>query len=204
MNLEVILGVSKLSDPALIVRSNLYVTKMTNNLYFTLPTDLVKIANVKTASLNLQNALEADESKTKSSTIKKCRRELHRNLRALRNLVEERANDESVSDEERLIIVNSTGMSVKGYSHPGPRVFMVLPGEVSGSVLLVAPGKASAHEWQRTEDIKEYTNRIASQTTTKAHTEIHDLPKVPMAFFHKATYPGRETDWEGPIIFTVS
>jgi len=203
MNVEVILGVSKLNDPSLVVAANGFVAKMINNPYFTSAEDQAKVAKVKTSSLNLQNALQAEESSTKSSTIKKCRSNLHRDLRALRNLVDERANDESIPDNLRLVIVKSTGMYVKGYTHPDTRVFMVLPGEVSGSVLLIAAGKANAHEWQRTEDIKEYTNRIASTTTSIAHTEIHGLPKVPMAFFHKATYPGRETDWEGPIVFTV-
>jgi hypothetical protein len=203
MNVTVVLGVSKKNDSAIIVIANGIVAKMTNNPYFTLATDLAKIAKVKTASLNLQNALESGDLTNKKSIIKQAKHDLHRNLKSLRNLVEDTANDSSISDDLRVIIVESTGMSVKIHSHPVSKVFIAIHGDVKGSILLVVPSGANSNEFQYTGDVVGFTNRITVDSTTMSHIMLYGLPLGPMAFFHKAVFPRKKTDWEGPIIITV-
>jgi len=204
MNIQVVLNLSKLSNAQVLVDADHYATSIVGNPYFTSEAMADDIKKLQASIVAFRNELNAPLSETKKDKVLNARDVLDRTLKMVKADVEIRANAPDLSDAERVTIVHSAGMTVKTQIHPQSRVFSVKAGDISGSVLLYAQGGAVAHEWQYTNDIVNFSNRIPLPTTTTAKTEIDGLsPKTEYAFFHKPVVAGEKTEWENPILFMV-
>jgi len=181
-----------------------YISNITGNPLFQAADIVAQLARVVTANTNLHTEITAAISDNKINKINAAREALDREITDLKNKVEGIANKPETLDSERLVVVHSAGMSDKARTSHTARIFKALNGVVSGTIILLARGGARANEWQYTTDTKNFTGRIALKTTTKAMIEVPNLPiNTQVAFFHKATIIGVDTDWEGPVIITV-
>jgi hypothetical protein len=204
MKVKVVLGLAKRSDAQVLIDGDKYTTSMTGNDHFTEASVVEQVNTAKDAVTDLRTAKNAPVSSTKTDNIRIARDALDRALTTLGARVEEVANNPSIPDAQRVEIVHSAGMDAKDQVHPSKHRFTVRDTEISGTVHLTATGGANAHEWQYTADAINFTGRISVRSTTKAKTDIANLQKgVEYAFFHKATIPNVETDWEGPIVWMV-
>jgi len=205
MKVQISLNLGSRSNAQILVDAEGYVNSMTDNADFAAPDIATQVGNTKTAVTKLRTTINAPTSDNKTDLVNAARDVLDRELTILKSKVEAVANNPSIPDANRLSIVHSAGMSEKTQSHPQKRVFTVSNTDISGTVLLFATGGAKAHEWQYTPDITTLKNRIASVTTTVAHTEISNLVKgTEYAFFHKAIIADEKTDWEGPIYLIIT
>ncbi|GHN02292.1 hypothetical protein WSM22_37810 [Cytophagales bacterium WSM2-2] len=149
--------------------------------------------------------MSAPNTKEKTSTVKAARDGLDHELTVLASMVEAAANDPAVRDDQRVPIVQSAGMDVKSKGGGKSKLqFAVAQGGSSGSVILTAEAGARGHEWRSTPDIEKYENQTPLATTTLSRVEVTGLTVgIKMAFFHRPIIPGKNTDWEGPIIFEI-
>jgi hypothetical protein len=204
MKVQIVLDLKGSNNAQELVDADHYTTCMTGNGKFAAADIVAQVTATKTAVTNLRAAINAPTSDTKTDDIGIARDALDRNLTKLASKVEDLANDAATLDVNRVDIVHSAGMNVKNHVHPRKRQFTATNGDLSGTAYLTAPGGASAHEWQYTTDMANFTGRLAAPTTTVANTEIGNLKKgIGYAFFHKAIVPGTKTDWDGPVFLTV-
>ena len=204
MEVVIVLGLSKTNDAQALVNANTYCTDVLASSYFATADFAAQITKVQTAAEKLQAVLMSTNSNTKTDDTKTARMCLDKELKKLKRMVENVANDPSVSDTDRITIVHSAGMSPKTQTNPKQRVFAVNNAEVSGSLCFVAAGGVAANEWQYTLDTIGFTNRVSLPSTTKARTEASGFtPGAKVACFHKAIVANTATDWEGPIIITI-
>ena len=204
MKVQVVLKLGSCSNAQVLINGDHYVNCMTGNPHFEDPATVALVTTCKTCVTGLRAAINAILSESKTDNIRIARDALDRNFTMLGARVEEVANDPSIPDSQREEIVHSAGMETKNQAHRGKNVFSVKNTKVSGTVHLTAQGGADAHEWQRTEDVINFTGRIAATSTTEAKTDIPNLKRVTeYAFFHKAIKSKEVTDWEGPIILLV-
>ena len=204
MRIIVALKLAICGNAKMLINGDRYVNCMTGNAHFQSLKSVELVAKCKICVTNLRTAINAPKSETKTDNIRIARDALDRSLTMLGANVEHVANDPSILDSQRVEIVHSTGMEIKSQVHRGRFVFSVKNTDVSGTVRLRAQGRKRAHEWQYTDDVINFTGRIAVPSTTKATTHIANLKKVTeYAFFHKAIKRGGNTDWEGPILLVV-
>ncbi len=204
MKIQIVLNLKECSNAEILIAGDHFVTDMTGNSHFTLADIVAQVTVVKNDVTGLRTAINAPTSDTKTDDIRVARDTLERAIKKLANKVEDLANDPATLDENRINIVHSAGMNAKNQAHPQKHKFTVANSEVSGTVNLTAQGGANANEWQYTSDVINFTNRVASPTTTKANTEIKNLKRgTEYAFFHKAIISGTATDWEAPLILMV-
>jgi hypothetical protein len=205
MKVQVALNLQGSNNAQVLVDADNYVTNMTNNPNFSAPEIVAQVAVTKTSSASLRTVMAAPTSDTKTDDIRIARDVLDRNVTKLARQVEDVANDPSTPDANRVDIVHSAGMNVKSQVRPQRHKFTASNADVSGTVILTAQGGANAHEWQYTNDLTNFTGKIAATSTTTAHTEVSGLKKATeYAFFHKAIIAGVKTDWEGPVFLTVT
>ena len=203
MIVKIVLNLHTKSNAEIIASAGRIIANMTDNPSFTADEIKKQMAIVETQLKKLSTTMSKPVYESKTADTAVIRHFLIRELTILANKVEAIANSSSTPDGERISTVHSAGMEVKSPSIRPKRVFMAVNGPISGSVKLVAEGGAKANEWQYTTDVVNHTNRVAIQSTTRASTEITGLEKGTYAFFHKAIYPGKMMDWEGPFILTV-
>ena len=204
MKVQISLGLNGSSNLEVMADAEHYSTSIKDNSLFQISEITGQVTKVETANNNLHTEIVAAISENKTDKVKDAREKLERELTKLKGLIEGVANDPATPESQRLSVVHSAGMTEKSQKARQARVFKVVNGDVSGTVILMARGGASANEWQYTTDTEKFTNRVAADTTTTASTEIAGLPvKTDVAFFHKAIISGVKTDWEGPIIITV-
>jgi hypothetical protein len=209
MSVKVNLGLHDLSDAQAIVFDKQVVLKMTGNGNFNQTGNLINptLAVVTTAINDMETALAAAQKAGTGPTkvLRQKRHVLDTLLTKLGHYVEDTANDPSVTDDKREGIVVSAGMLVKTQTAHQKQHFEARNTDVSGTVRLLAAGiDRGAHGWQYTGDVTGLTNRIPADSTTTAHTDIHDLKSgTKYAFFHKAIVAGTATDWEGPVFLMV-
>jgi hypothetical protein len=204
MKATVVLYLSSRNNAELLADAAHYTTSMTGNAIFAATDIVAQITSTVNATTTLHTAMAAPTSDTKKDAIKTAREMLDRNVSILGGKVEALANSPSLADDQRVSIVHSAGMEVKGKTSPRKHVFAVVSGDEPGSVYLTAQGKAKAHEWQYTTDVMTFAGRTAAPTTTTASTTISGLTSGnKYAFFHKAITAGATTNWEGPLFLIV-
>lgn len=204
MKVQIALNLGASSNAQVLVDADHYTTSMTGNANFTAADIVAQVTSTKTAISTLRTAVNAPTSDIKTDAVKTARDVLDRNLSKLASKVEDVANDPATAESNRVNIVHSAGMKLKGQFHPQKQVFTAENSSVSGSIVLTAAGGAKAHEWQYTADTVNFTERIAIDSTTTAKVQIDDLKKATeYAFFHKAVKVGEKTDWEGPVFLVV-
>jgi len=205
MRVQIALKLEDMNNAEVVMASDRYTSMMLASTLFKAPEMVAQITRVKTSTTALRTAVMLPTSDIKSITIEKARDALDRDLIKLRNMVQDQANDASLVDADRDAIVQSAGMSMRAPHHTQQRVFKVMQGNVSGSVILTAEGGVKAHEWQYTEDVDTLANREATDTTTIAKTTITGLKRgTEYAFFHKPVINGEKTEWEGPIMYIIN
>jgi hypothetical protein len=204
MKVNAALNLGTINNAQVLITSTHITTNMTGNALFSAADIVAQVTATVTSTTNLRNAINAPTSDTKTDTINASRDTLDRNLTILAGKVEGVANSPTLVDDQRVGVIHSAGMEVRGHNQPKKRVFAVNQGDTSGSVHITAEGGANAHEWQYTSDTVNFTGRISAATTTKATTDINGLTiATKYAFFHKPILAGTTTDWEGPLFLTV-
>lgn len=204
MKVKIVLGLQKKSHAELITVAELYASNMTGDPIFSGADFTAQVTALKTAITAMRTAMNAPLSDTKTEGIRMARVQVEHLVNKLASRVEDLANDPATPDANRMNIVDSAGMTVKDSPKPQKRKFCAEFGEVSGSVILYAPGGAKAHEWEYTTDPLGISNRKRLEPTTMGRAEVFDLIRgTEYAFFHKAIVSGEKTDWEGPVKFMV-
>lgn len=204
MRVKTALNLGQTSNAQILVEAAHYITNMTGNSLFAAADITAQVTTTNTALTALRTVMNAPTSDMKVDNVNVARDVLDRNLIILAGKIEALANNPSLPDDQRVGIVHSAGMEVKGQPSPQKRVFAVTQGEVSGSAELTAASGAKAHEWHYTSDVVNFTNRIAAPSTTTSRTVINALtPGTRYAFFHKPIAAGTVTEWEGPLFCTV-
>ncbi|MFM9840117.1 MAG: hypothetical protein ACKVOQ_17760 [Cyclobacteriaceae bacterium] len=150
MKANVVLNLGSTSNAQVLIDADNYVQDMTGNPLFAAADIVVHVTATATATKNLRAAMNAPTSDTKTDNIRVEREILDRSLAILANNVEDVANDPLLTDDQRVGVVHSAGMAVKGQTSTKKRVFTVANGDVEGSVKLTAQGGVNAHEWQYT------------------------------------------------------
>jgi hypothetical protein len=204
MRVNVVLNLRRASQAQLVISAAHYTTLMTGNPLFAAADSVALVTATAAATTAMSNAIKAGRSDVRTDTIKSARAVLESKLIALAAKVADVANNASLPDEQRVGVVHSAGMKVKEKSTPPPRTFKAKRGEAEGSVLLIAPRKAQAHEWQYTADVVNFTGRIAVPATAAGRTTITSLQRfTEYAFYHKPVLRRTITEWEGPVILLV-
>ena len=204
MRVQVALKLGSCTNAQLLVNGDRYVTYMTGNSHFADEVTVALVTKVKTGVTTFRAAINAPMSDTKSDNMKIARDALERDITRLGGKVVDIANDPAISDAMREEIVHSAGMEVKDQAHRGPRVFEAKNTGFSGTVSLTARGGADANNWEYTEDIINFTGRIAVEPTTRAEAIIPNLKRgTEYAFFHKAVRSTGNSGWEGPVLLIV-
>jgi hypothetical protein len=204
MKIRVKLGLGDTTDSLAVTNGGHYVECMTGNQLFIAAYIVAKVLKVKDAVVALDKALKAPVSSTKTDNIKKARSLFDIEVTSLAGMVEDVANDPSLTDEDKTAVVHSAGMEVWETATPQKHTFKVKQGETSGSVIVYAKGKIPAHLVCYTEDVVEFKNRSEPIDSTSSIIPIEGLKKnTEYAFFHKAIKPKVKCDWEGPIIKMV-
>jgi len=205
MKARIALYLSSTNNAQVLVDATHYTTNMTGNTLFAAADIVAQVTATITATTGLHTAMNAPTSDSKMDTINAARETLDRNLIILAGKVEGVANSPTLIDDQRIGVIHSAGMEVRGKGMPKKRVFTVENGDVDGSVSLTAQGGANAHEWQYTTDVINYSGRVAANTTTVGITDVTGLERgTKYAFFHKPIISGVKTDWEGPLFIIVS
>ncbi len=205
MKIQINLGLSLKTNSEILVDGGQYVTCMNLNPYFLAAAIVAQVATTKAAIIAFHAVLNAPTSDTKTDDIKVARDVAEREITALALMVQTVANDASLPDIQRPVIVASAGMQDKVKTPRGKQKFTAHNTVISGTTHLTAQGKADANDWAYSLDTVGFTNRVVVDTTTAAHTDIPGLPVgTEVAFFHKAVIAGVTTAWEGPIFLKIA
>ena len=204
MKIEIVLDSYKRSNAEVVVDGDHYITSMTGKKVFDTPEVSAQITTTTDAVAGLRDAMRAPLSDVKTENIRISRDTVDRSLRKLANRVEDIANDPALPDVARIDIAHQAGMKVKGRTPRQKNQFKAVNGDLSGSVILTAAGGVTAHLWQYTTDIVNFTGRIPAKNTTSGTVVITGLtPLTKCAFFHQPIIGDDDTDWEGPIILDI-
>ncbi len=210
MKVKVNLGLHSTSDADAIIDGRQIVQKMTGNANFGLATNPINppLLTVSKAIDDVEAASTAaqDASTAATRNLYQKRHVYDTLVTKLSHYVEDTANDPAITDDKREGIVVSAGMTIKIKTPRQKQHFEARNTDLSGTVRLIAEGIARcAHEWNYTPDVVNFTNRIAIDSTTTAHTDVHGLVSgAKYAFFHKQIIAGAKSDWEGPVILPVT
>ena len=180
------------------------VVRCTGNSLLTGTEFAAQVTKTKAASTGLKAVQLKPYSSSKTAEMKAARDTLEREITKLGNRVEDIANDPIVAETQRVVIVHSAGMELKGYTRPDKRHFAVFPGDVPGTVKVTAQAGAVAHQWQYTYDVKTFANRVEVDPTTKSTVIISNLTsRKEVAVFHRAIIADTPSSWEGPLVIFV-
>lgn len=175
MAIITVLGLKDLNNAEVLVNSDHYVRCMTDNPHFADAETVSVLTNVKKATSDLRATMNAPMSEDKTQLIAKARIALDCYLNILAGRVEAKANDPSLPEPDALAIVDSSGMSIKNRAKRAPVVFTAVNTDVSGEVMLKAPGGYRAYEWSYLLDGSDMKNLVLSRNTTRASTKISGL-----------------------------
>ena len=178
------------------------VASMTGNTNF--PTPAPALATVTTAVNDFQSAEAGALARTKgaAATRNAKRKALVQLLEQLKTYVQTVA-DASASDSEGIIL--SAGMAVRKTAVRPPRVFDAVPGDVSGSVKLVAAAAArrAAYNWQYSIDGGK--TWVAMPGTLQAKTTVAGLTAgTTVQFRYQALTKDGEGNWSQIVSLLVS
>jgi len=202
MIVQISLKLGSLNLAQTLLNSDFFTSSMTGNVHFAGAEVVAQVVVVKGASTTLRTTFNLPLYPTKTSDLAKYLDLLRRELTKIKSMVQYVANAQSVLDLDRVAIVESAGMTVKGYTNPLTRVFNAVC-SAPNTLSFTAKGGVNGHEWQYTYDVINFTGRIALETSTVAHIDVSALAKGDVACFHKALIAGETTYWDGPVIVTV-
>jgi len=205
MKVKVVLSLSSKANFEVLLDAIHYTNCMTSSSFFNSADFQAQLAATGGAINLLRAEMEQPFSEGKQARVRKLRDVLDRELSILAGRVEAAANQPRIAEDQRIEIVRSAGMNIKGVKPAKQRVFTVENTDVIGMVSLTAQGGPPAHEWQYTDDTVGFTKRINAPGTTTANTQISGLSQgTKYAFFHKPIVAGKITEWEGPLFLIVS
>jgi hypothetical protein len=153
------------------------------------------------------NALDTAQTATKSrapgtvATRDAARTTLLVGLRTLKAYVQQQAD---ANPEQSEAIITSARMATKRKANVTKIAFAAKPGDVSGSVHLVAKSAATraSYEWEWSGDGGKTWN--AAPPTLQAKTTITGLPaSTSCQFRYRAVTKAGATDWSQPIVLIV-
>jgi hypothetical protein len=198
------MGINNASIPTIISTCRGYIFNLKGNSLFP-EVHFKEPVNSLDLSVNeLERIFAGPATGSKTLHVAEARKEVTRCLRIVVNAVENLANQAGLTDNERADLVKSAGMTKRNFTGQSRQVFKVVHGPESGSAELTAQGGADANEWQSTNDLVTFANRVAHKTTTKAKTIVTGLtPGEKRAFFHRAIIANKETTWEGPLFLII-
>ncbi len=200
MKITFALALGKKNNATVIVDSNKYQTQMTESGNFTDAASIAQIAATKTATVDLVEEMNKPISEDKDAKVQVARDVLDYELDNLKSIASKKSNNPSLPEDQREAIAKSTGMSYtkRGGSHK--LTFTVNNGTTSGTMRITMPAGAASYLVVYTKDIINYKERSEPITSTTAKVDIENLEKdTRYAFFYKAVYPKKKTDWIGPI-----
>jgi len=203
MKIEIVLDLNKRSNAEVVVDGDHYITSMTGKKAFDTPEVTTQITTTTNAVDGLRSAMRAPTSDVKTENIRIARDTVDRSIRKLANRVEDIANDPSLPDVARIDVAHQAGMKVKGHTPRQKNQFKAVNGDLSGSVILTAASGVTAHIWQYTSDIVNFTGRIQAKSTTGTKVITGLTPLTKCAFFHQPIIGDDDTEWEGPIILDI-
>lgn len=176
------------------------VTKMTGNPYFTTPAPaLVKITGATTALQNAYN-LAQGAGPAQTAAMHQSRDILEIYLCSLGHYVEDVANDPVNSNIGAEPIILSAGMEVKAKGSRNKQRFMVVAGELPGTIELFAEAvRRGSHEWQYTTDIADSSGWIDGEPTVQSTTLLTGLESGKKYYFrHRSVRPEGPSAWDDP------
>lgn len=205
MNVTVNMGINNVSVPTIISTCRGYIFNLKGNSLF--PEVLFKepVSNLDLSVNELERIFTGPATGNRTLHVAEARAEVMRCLRIVVNAVENQASQAGLTDSERADLVKAAGMTKRKFPGRQSKVFEVVHGPESGSAELTAQGGADANEWQSTNDLVTFANRVVHKTTTRAKTIVTGLtPGEKRAFFHRAIIPNKETAWEGPVFLIIN
>jgi len=171
---------------------------MTSNKYFT--SSATKVANLKIQNDSLATAETNFQMKPPTVTVEERNAALEvvkETLHSLKNDVQEVAN---ASIDEALVIIASSGMSVKSSTTRGKQQDSVTDGEAEGSVILKAAGRGP-HDWRYGTDGIVWTTK----STRTSRTKVSNL--IVGELYHFQNHPilsdDKDIKWSQTIKFRV-
>jgi|GEM_PF-1448118 len=205
MKVLVALGLSAINNSGMVIFARHLAACITGQTIFDLPEITAQVALMLADTTTLETCLTAPQSETKTGDSKAARERLERSVTGLARLIETLANSATVTEDQRVNVINLAGMEVKSQgTGKKKRIFSVSHGAMDGSVVLTAPSGAVSHEWQYSTDIITFSNKVSLTTTSVGIFEIAGLESgKTFAFFHRSVIPGEVTLWEGPLIIKV-
>jgi hypothetical protein len=178
---------------------------MTNNSHFADAETVSVLTNVKNATSYLRSAINAPLSEDKTQLVAKARMALDCYLNILSGRVEAKANDPSLTEQDALAIVDSSGMTVKNRAKRTPSVFTAANTSVSGEVILKAPGGYRAYEWSYLLDGSDMKNLVLARNTIRATTKISNLDAgKKYLFYYRPILPDEQSEWLDPVSLIVT
>jgi hypothetical protein len=171
---------------------------MTSNNYFT--SSATKVANLKIQADSLDTAETNFQMKPPTITVEARNAALDvvkETLHSLKNDVQEVAN---ASIEDALVIIASSGMSVKRSTGHGKQQDSVIDGDAEGSVILKAAGRGP-HDWRYGTDGLVWTLK----STRTSRTKVANLIVGELYHFqnHPTLSDDKEIKWSQTIKFRV-
>jgi hypothetical protein len=204
MKIVICLGLSKKTDAELLTDTSYYTAAMGASDNFSDAGSTAQITQTNTANGKFKTALEAPKSESKKANVLMYREVLEFECGKLMNIVSTKSNDPNVIEEKRLEIVESSGMKYTIRGGRKPQSFIVLYGNVSGSMVVILPGGAKSNLITYTKDVETYKDRCDPIPTTLSRVVIENMEKeTKYAFFYKPILVGEKSDWIGPIIKMV-
>jgi hypothetical protein len=163
-------------------------------------TPMPALADISSALSDLETAIQnsGNEGGVLQTQILHDKRDIVENLlSAAASYVQEIANDPANNDNE-IMIIESAGMQVKGFSPRQKQVFFAKAGLLPGEVDLVAASVARAfHEWQYTITPSNPESWVSLTSTTKARTSADGLtPLTVYSFRHRVVIKSGPQPWD--------
>jgi hypothetical protein len=205
MAIITVLGLKDLNNAEVLVASDFYVRCMTDNPHFTDAETVSVLTSVKKATSDLRSIMNAPLSEDKVQLVAKARIALDSYLNILAGRVEAKANDPSLTTPDALAIVESAGMMVKNKAKRSSTIFSAANTDISGEVMLKAPGGSRAYEWSYLLDGSDMKNLVIDRSTTRSSTKISGLePGKKYAFYYRPVQSDEPSKWLGPALLIVT
>jgi hypothetical protein len=163
------------------------------------------------------NTLMGDESKAKtkvvgaSNTVTQQKGIIYNQVELIKATVQKDVNLPA-NINNAIVMVNSTGMFVKGHTPPTIAPLHVKHGETSGSVILIAKsvGNHAAYEWQESKDGINWVD-CTIRVTLETHNPLSGFtPSTTWCFRMKPVLPANaktgpkgEGSWSNPVSIVI-